>query len=372
MQLLAHTSPINWQSPLNRGLLRWWLCLPQRHGGNVWRDLTRKSDATISGAAAESARTRQGGWGCYVFDGSNDYGQTPTIDLSAVSKMTVAFWSYWNAYANDNDTLIESSPSAFSNIGGIRITPNSSTGNVLIRVNTSGSARSTITVARPTAAVWNHWCVLFDRLAGSQQCSCYINGVLQPPLTTPDTNTTSTGGFGNWQWCFHATDTSTQWGAGRLDDVRIYNRLLTASETISLGRASRFGYPNELRWVRGLPFSQLIDEPVISVPDTYFWKKRTRHMACIKGASETVSSLNTSKPFTTIPGNAKSALVTVNTQSVRYRQDGQAPTASNGQLAVAGSQFPIYGRDNLENFRVIEVSASATLWVDYFDSDGLA
>jgi len=37
--------PINWSNPINRnhglnkGLLAWWLVVPQWNGGTVWRDL---------------------------------------------------------------------------------------------------------------------------------------------------------------------------------------------------------------------------------------------------------------------------------------------------------------------------------------------
>lgn len=90
-------------------------------------------------------------------------------------------------------------------------------------------------------------------------------------------------------------------------------------------------------------------------------------MACIKSASETVSSLNTAKPFTTIPGNAQMALVYVVGQAIHYRIDGGTPTSSVGTGVAATGTFYVTGRDNLENFRAIEDSASASLYVQYFD-----
>jgi hypothetical protein len=52
---------------------------------------------------------------------------------------------------------------------------------------------------------------------------------------------------------------------------------------------------------------------------------------------------------------------------IRYRDDGGTPTASVGHPVTQYAYFWIIGRQQLENFRVIEEATSA-LYVTYFDN----
>lgn len=256
MKLLNNVTPINRQHPLNRGLLRWWLTLPQKHGGGRWRELTGKSNATITGATATNARLRPGGWGCYEYDGTDDGAQTATIDLSGISTMTLSCALYWNAFADDNDMLFESSAdsSAAARQGAISILPNFATSSSFgVRVNSSGTQFNGIRFTRPSAATWHWYSFCFNRAAGAQQVvAVYVDGVSQT-LTTVTTEATSTGGFGNWAWNFMCRNNASLYGAGKLDDVSIRNRIITAGEAKALYNESRAGYPNAIRWLPGMP-----------------------------------------------------------------------------------------------------------------------
>lgn len=262
MRSVDFLSPIRRRSPLNKGLLRWWLAEPFRASSPRLRDLTSKSPMTLSGALRLGQRARVGGSGSSVFDGTDDYGQTAAIDLSAISTMTIALWLYWGAFADDNDMLIESSAdSSGANPGAISILPNFATSSSFgVRVNT-GAAFNGIRFTRPSAAVWHHYVFCFDRNAGAQQVTAvYVDGVSQS-LTQVTTNTTATSGFGNHVWNFMSRNAASLFGAGRLDDIRIYNRVLPAWEVRALLAASRRGYPHELRWSRGSEFGGYV-EPV--------------------------------------------------------------------------------------------------------------
>lgn len=67
----------------------------------------------------------------------------------------------------------------------------------------------------------------------------------------------------------------------------------------------------------------------------------------------------------TIPAGATIAWVTVEGQTVRFRCDGTAPTASSGSLLAVGTktEFRING---LSACHFIQTTASATLDVEYF------
>lgn len=65
-----------------------------------------------------------------------------------------------------------------------------------------------------------------------------------------------------------------------------------------------------------------------------------------------------------IPTGAAEALVICETQTVRWRDDGVAPTASVGMPLTANTAFPYTG--NLAAVRIIQTTATATCNVSYY------
>lgn len=66
---------------------------------------------------------------------------------------------------------------------------------------------------------------------------------------------------------------------------------------------------------------------------------------------------------------ALAALITVEANPIRYRNDGTAPTATEGHQRSPGndSAFVIYGRHNIRTFRAIRQDvANGTLRITYF------
>ena len=57
------------------------------------------------------------------------------------------------------------------------------------------------------------------------------------------------------------------------------------------------------------------------------------------------------------------ALITVETDEVRFRSDGPAPTASEGHLVSAGDSIILESAQELVNFKAIRVTTDATLKV---------
>lgn len=69
-------------------------------------------------------------------------------------------------------------------------------------------------------------------------------------------------------------------------------------------------------------------------------------------------------PYILIPPfeglEAKEALITVETNQVRFRIDGVAPTATVGHLIAAGSSYLLRGTTGVKNIRFIDTSAGAS------------
>jgi predicted hotdog family 3-hydroxylacyl-ACP dehydratase len=76
-----------------------------------------------------------------------------------------------------------------------------------------------------------------------------------------------------------------------------------------------------------------------------------------------ITSLSSAQALT-VPRNATRALIAPLTQTVRWRDDGVAPTASVGMPAAAGTYLSYDG--DLNRIRFIEVSASAELNITYY------
>jgi hypothetical protein len=59
------------------------------------------------------------------------------------------------------------------------------------------------------------------------------------------------------------------------------------------------------------------------------------------------------------------ALVTVETESIRFRTDGVAPDATTGHLVTAGNSITLESRREITQFSAIRESADATVQVSY-------
>jgi hypothetical protein len=77
-----------------------------------------------------------------------------------------------------------------------------------------------------------------------------------------------------------------------------------------------------------------------------------------------ISSLNTAQALT-VPKGTHRALVQAESQSVRWRDDGTAPTASVGNILSVGDTLE-YDATALEVVKFIEITASAKLNVHYY------
>jgi len=64
---------------------------------------------------------------------------------------------------------------------------------------------------------------------------------------------------------------------------------------------------------------------------------------------------------------AQEAIVSVETDQVRYRLDGTAPTSSEGHLLEAGDYLVLRGYGQVNSFQAIRVTTDATLRVTYLN-----
>lgn len=65
-------------------------------------------------------------------------------------------------------------------------------------------------------------------------------------------------------------------------------------------------------------------------------------------------------------GVADLAIISVETDAIRYRTDGVAPTATVGMPQAANSTFTVYGVLCVKKLQMIRVTTDATIEVSYY------
>jgi hypothetical protein len=85
-------------------------------------------------------------------------------------------------------------------------------------------------------------------------------------------------------------------------------------------------------------------------------------LATAKSFGLAVEDGGASAPDVAVPLDAIAVLLQAETQNIRLRYDGTAPTASVGFVLVAGdAPIRLEGKGKLRNLKVVEVAASAKL-----------
>ncbi len=245
-------APVNWQEPLNRGLVSWWMNLPYRQwgGGTLWRDLCRKSDGTLTNMAVPSTATsgwngpngRRGGFGVLAFDGSNDF-VSAAHPMSFASAFTVSAWAFLNAYNGSTDTTILSvtsgandelylsvaSSSIPSNAGKMNF--NAYNGSIVGAYQQGATNSFPLTTWTHFAGVWDgtNWIIYKNGISFAS-----VAGGAPPTLANNLGIGAITGGGRYWN--------------GYIDSVRMQSRALNANEMLQLYTDELNGYRRTLNF----------------------------------------------------------------------------------------------------------------------------
>ena len=231
-------SPVNWNHPLNRGLVYWNLILPNQIPGVKFPNLAGKRfDLTASGARAEPT-----GLGYYGFalDGSAGYAENLTappvanvpasaecVFRSADTASTQALVALNNGTGTSNRLVLLAAGAT----GGdpIQATTNAST-------TAASSAGYQANTLHHACGVWpsstDRRAFLDGRNKGTNATSQTVAGSFDRLTVGARWGTSSLGAFFN----------------GLVASVRIYNRALADDEVSEAALQSRRRYPDLLNW----------------------------------------------------------------------------------------------------------------------------
>lgn len=242
--LLDTRDPVNWQHPLNHGLMALWLGLPDLSAGNIFYDLAGRNNGvltgmTIAGSTGWVPSTRMGGSSTILCNGSTDVVVPSSAALSPSVALTCCAWAY---FTNAGATSCILSKDSSTNTQSYMLKFSGGTSNMVIN-GTHGASGVAVTIG-----TWAHLVGTYD----GANIKIYTNGVLSGTTAyvaaiAVGVSTVQIGGREN--------TASRQFLNGGVDDVRFYNRALSAQEIYELYTLSMMGNPGVLNRISGRMFS---------------------------------------------------------------------------------------------------------------------
>jgi hypothetical protein len=228
-------SLVNRQHSLNRGLLAWWLALPNWNRGYEWRDICGRYHGAFTNMDASSdwlTTYRTGGLGAVDFDGTNDRVST-TLGFSTPFSATA--WIYPRTFGGSSKGRVFDAGQV---IWFLDNSGDAGAINTILLVANAVNTGSITTSNVITTNTWQHVGVSYDPVAGIAQH--YVNGVnIGSNTATPGTAAT------NLQIGGRTSDNARNFD-GMIDDVRVFDYLMTAEVFQQIYADSLAGYPRTL------------------------------------------------------------------------------------------------------------------------------
>lgn len=245
-QTIDYQDPINWDHPLAKGLVAWWLPLPYWMGGTRLRDLTKVHHGTLTNfnlATAWSKDSHRGGFGSNMLDGTDDYVGTSYLGITGTAARTFACWIKVSGSGSYCITSWGATGGGFAGTGwNFQI----ESGVIWLRcfVGVTGSWGSGL-----NDGTWHHVAITFPSGGTMSSCRVFVDGV------------ELSGSFGNGSTALNTTAASnvafglnydsTVKYLGQFSDHRMWSRNLSPAEISLLHQQSLLGYPDLLRrWTR--------------------------------------------------------------------------------------------------------------------------
>jgi prepilin-type N-terminal cleavage/methylation domain-containing protein len=205
------------------GLIGWWK-FDEGTGTKIYDSTVNKNDATWSGSGVHYA-TGKSSLYAGQYNGIDDIASTSNFSVPLYATHTISFWMKIVTYSAYGAIPIYSADSGGSK-SFVQVHNNVAYGG-----NVSGYVSFTM-AAYHNDNTWRHYVFVFD--GENSQAKLYING-----SQSGSTATYSTKVSNNPKKIFFGQYTSYPWNLnGNLDDVRIYNRALSAAEITALYNAS--------------------------------------------------------------------------------------------------------------------------------------
>lgn len=231
-------NPVNWNSPLNRGLNIWSSnMVPGLPMGKNYRNLVDpKNNGTTTGTSWAGIGPANGANSVSSPSGSNTVAWSAGFLSSAVNA-SYCTWIYRSSTGNSINLGTASAVSG-NFFGSIWFTD----GNIYT------NCTATYSYSALSGTGWHHLAVVFD---GSQSTDAtrlvtYVDGVAQSVSFAGVVPSSLGGGITEFKLF---EDQSARYGTGNFSDFRMYSRSLSSNEVKTIYKNSMLGYREELNRV---------------------------------------------------------------------------------------------------------------------------
>lgn len=218
--------------PCSAPIMQWKL---DENSGTTANDTSNNGNTVTFTSGATAPAWSPGKVGSALkFDGTNDYARSASaLNFSSAYIITVEFWLKWNTFTNDDRYAMTTSSQWWSNAGAFGIAPNeSSTGKFQVGLSNEISGLNTVEFTQPSSGVWHHFVFVMNRQAAAASViTPYIDGV-PVSYTKAYTQAQSSQPFANQTMYLMSEAGTNYFGAGTLDDVRIYAYARTPAQII--------------------------------------------------------------------------------------------------------------------------------------------
>lgn len=221
-QQTVYPSEVNRSNPLGRKLIEYFP-LNGFYGSPVTGN---RPTLTASGSWQGTGRGQ-----CLRGDG-NVNAASINLDLSGYDQITISFWMWWDAYAeNDDYGYTLSSPNS---TGCIWLDVNSTgphAGEMYFGYSSASGQAAHTGIARPAASKWHHYVGCFDNRLNGPGFAIYVDGA---PVTMNETQPQATSGTFASGPLYLLGINGAIGGAAFMENMAFFKGLLTEAEAKSL------------------------------------------------------------------------------------------------------------------------------------------
>jgi len=168
------------------------------------------------------------------FDGTDDaLVSASAINLSGSPSLSVSFWLWWDAFADDDDNAMTHGYDTATNY--FRITPNNGSG--LFTVGQSGNIGPNFAEydrASISTGAWHHFVAILDRTQAADEVDLYLDGSIMTPANRPDVENNTDNFSSDELNIMRISAAFGGYGAGRIADVAIWTSVLSGGNITSL------------------------------------------------------------------------------------------------------------------------------------------
>lgn len=165
-----------------------------------------------------------------TFNGTSDT-MSRALDLSAYTKLTIAYWLNWTTNANDDKLACEFTVNHNTTAGSFVVDQNASGGAIQFDSGNGAGKYWADSIPRPSTGVWHHYVYTLDRATPVN--TAYVDGVSQT-LTTIIHDAVAFGNFANSTLYLMNRGGASLFGAGSMAHYALWGGVLLNSDEAKL------------------------------------------------------------------------------------------------------------------------------------------